>query len=154
MSFKRFGEISRRVVAGFGLAALAALVTSFVANADGAAAVADFDPEAYSPGQGVEVTITVTPGAACTVYAVEDTPPAGWTVAGISDSGLYDEVNGKVKWGPFFDNQNRTLIYTATAPPGESGSRTFAGIASFDGTSIEIGGARTIANYGGVGAYV
>ena len=107
-------------------------------------AVSSFDPAEYTPGVGVEVTIAVTPDGSTQVYAVEDGPPGGWTVSGISDSGTFDAVNGLVKWGPFFDNQPRNLIYTATPPAGETGPRTFAGQASFDGSSVPITGDRTI----------
>ena len=50
------------------------------------------------------------------------------------------------KWGLFFDNTRRTLTYTATPPAGETGTKTFAGLASFDGTNVAIGGARTLSS--------
>jgi len=42
-------------------------------------------------------------------------------------------VNKKVKWGPFFDANIRTLTYNATPPADEKGGVTFSGTASFDG---------------------
>jgi hypothetical protein len=58
----------------------------------------------YVAGQPLQVVIQVTPPANTQVYAVEDTPPAGWAVSGIDNGGQRDAGNGKVKWGPFFDN--------------------------------------------------
>jgi len=107
-------------------------------------AVSSFNSASYTPGVGVVVSIAVTPDASAQVYAVEDTPPSGWTVSGIDNGGQFDSANRKVKWGLFFDNTSRTLTYTATPPAGETGTKTFAGLASFDGTNVTIGGARTL----------
>jgi hypothetical protein len=107
-------------------------------------AVSSFNSTSYTPGVGVVVSIAVTPDASTQVYAVEDTPPSGWTVSGIDNGGQFDNANQKVKWGLFFDNTSRTLTYTATPPAGETGTKTFAGVASFDGTNVTIGGARTL----------
>jgi hypothetical protein len=107
-------------------------------------AVSSFDPTTYTPESGVRVSITVTPEPAVLVYAVEDAPPAGWIVSDIDNGGLFDGVNNKVKWGPFFDNTPRILGYTATPPAGTSGSKVFDGLASFDGNDVTISGARDI----------
>ena len=68
------------------------------------------------------------------MYAVEDAPPEGWMVSDMNEAGGWDDVNKKVKWGPFFDSRPRTLCYYATPPAGETGERIFSGTASFDGT--------------------
>jgi uncharacterized repeat protein (TIGR01451 family) len=107
-------------------------------------ATSSFSTAVYSPGAGVRVSIVVMPDSAITVYAIEDQPPTGWTVSAIDNSGGFDSNNRKVKWGPFFDNLTRTLSYTATPPAGESGPKSFAGVASFDGVSAPIVGARTL----------
>jgi hypothetical protein len=65
-------------------------------------------------------------------------------VTGIDYGGVWDSANGKVKWGPFFDNQARTLSYVATPPQGETGSKTFVGAGSFDGGNIAITGDRVV----------
>jgi hypothetical protein len=90
------------------------------------------------------VTITATPGETTNSYAVEDVPPSGWTVSTINEGGLWDSVNKKVKWGPFFDHNTRTLTYQVTPPVGETGTKSFSGAASFDGVSVAIGGESTI----------
>jgi hypothetical protein len=101
-------------------------------------------PNCYTPSVAVSISITVTPGQGTQVYAVEDSPPAGWTVSDINESGGWDNVKKKVKWGVFFDANNRTLTYKATPPVGETGAKTFSGTVSFDGNNVSIGGDQTI----------
>jgi hypothetical protein len=108
-----------------------------------------FGATSYSPGSALQIRISVSPDQTTFVYAVEDTPPSGWTVSAIDNGGSWDATNGTVKWGPFFDNQSRTLGYKATPPAGTSCARVFSGVASFDGTSVLIGGQRSIPAAGG-----
>src|SRR5437667_6209 len=42
-------------------------------------------PMAYRPGTNFTVTIAVTPVSSVIAYAVEDQPPAGWSVGAISE---------------------------------------------------------------------
>ncbi|KKM00821.1 hypothetical protein LCGC14_1800600, partial [marine sediment metagenome] len=93
----------------------------------------DFYPSDYTPQSPVLVCLDVTPEASVMVYAVEDSPPIDWTVSDIDEGGIWDDVNKKVKWGPYFDSTPRTLCYNATPPAGETGDKTFSGTASFDG---------------------
>ena len=111
----------------------------------GSSAISTFSAAGYTPGGGALVTLAVTPPTGASAYAVQDGPPNGWTVSNISASGSYDAVNNLVKWGPFFDATKRTLQYTVTPPLGSSGTQQFAGVASFDGSSIAITGSRTFA---------
>lgn len=97
-------------------------------------------PDCYKPTAGLSVSITVTPDGTTQAYAVEDSPPMGWVVSIINESGGWDGLNNKVKWGPFFDHAARTLTYQITAPEGEAGEKTFSGTASFDGTDVTVGG--------------
>jgi|GEM_PF-1628498 len=101
-------------------------------------------PSNYIAGQLFPVSIQVTPLSNTQVYAVEDVPPAGWAVSAIDNGGQYDASNGKVKWGPFFDNQARTLRYSVTPPQGTTGTRSFAGTLSVNSTNIPICGISTI----------
>jgi hypothetical protein len=101
-------------------------------------------PNCYTPSVTMSASITVTPGQGTQVYAVEDSPPAGWTVSDINGSGGWDNVKNKVKWGPFFDSNNRTLTYKVTPPSDETGAKAFSGTASFDGTNVIIGGDLTV----------
>jgi uncharacterized repeat protein (TIGR01451 family) len=101
-------------------------------------------PAICAPDVPFTVVIKVTPTATVKAYAVQDLPPAGWTVCAISDGGEFDEVNGQVKWGPFFDAQPRTLTYTLTPPVNATGAGVFTGIASFDGVDAGIAGQRSV----------
>ncbi|MBO7107404.1 MAG: hypothetical protein J6W73_04140, partial [Verrucomicrobia bacterium] len=66
------------------------------------------------------------------------------TVRGINENGVFDSVNHKVKWGPWFDNSPRTLTYTLVIPDDFSGMATLNGTASFDGVDTAITGDRDI----------
>jgi len=88
---------------------------------------------ASSPGDGLQVHITVFPDPDTKVYAVEDSPPAGWSVSGINNSGVWDSANKKVKWGIFFGSDTRVFSYTTTPPAGSDPYGPCAGIVSFDG---------------------
>jgi len=102
-------------------------------------AISDFSSAHYTPTVPLGVTITVNPATIVNVYAVEDTPPDDWTVSDINEGGNWDAVNKKVKWGPFFDHNQRALSYTVTPPADAIGSKTFEGIASFDGVDVTRG---------------
>jgi uncharacterized delta-60 repeat protein len=94
------------------------------------------------PGQhgppGSPIQLVAQPLAPTAVYALEDLPPAGWAITNISHGGVLDSLTGKVKFGPFFDSDARTLSYEALPPPGFVGVGRFAGVASADGTNSPI----------------
>ena len=95
-------------------------------------------PGGYTPGGKITVVLQATPPATTGAYAVEDFPPANWVVGQLSDGGIYDAGNKKVKFGPFFDKTARALTYEVTAPTTESGRKTFNGTASVDGQNSAI----------------
>jgi len=99
-----------------------------------------FDPNSYLPGQPISVSVEVIPGQSTVAYALEDAPPEGWQVdpSSINYSGEWDGVNIKVKWGPFFDNQQRLFTYQVTPPPDESGTKDFHAVFSANGTNYYI----------------
>jgi hypothetical protein len=97
-------------------------------------------PNCYIPSSAISVSIAVNPGQGTQAYAVEDAPPVGWSVSNINESGQWDNVNKKVKWGRFFDSNVRTLTYQVIPPIGETGTKAFSGTTSFDGTNVIIGG--------------
>jgi hypothetical protein len=101
-------------------------------------------PAIYIPQVPASISIQIVPSSNVMVYAVEESPPAGWTASNINLSGTWDTGTKKVRWGPYFDNTARIFTYSITAPIGESGARTFSGIASFDSQNIELGSAQTI----------
>jgi len=91
----------------------------------------------------VRLTVNINERRMPNAVAVEDQPPAGWTVSNISDGGVWDSVNGKVKWGPWTapdDLRDRALTYTVTPPQDASGTLAFAGQISADGINHPLSG--------------
>jgi alpha-tubulin suppressor-like RCC1 family protein len=96
-------------------------------------------PSNFVAGESLVMSISVSAASGQT-YAVEDGAPAGWSISAISDGGEFDAANGKVKWGPFFDQAPRALSYLATPPAGAGNVASFDGRASIDGTTAVITG--------------
>jgi hypothetical protein len=107
-------------------------------------------PGGYVPGVAFRVELKADPPAGTDAYAVEDHPPTNWTVSEISHEGVFDPVTGKVKFGPFFDHEPRTLAYMVTPPDDASGPRHFEGDSSANGAVYPILGDSII---GSVGRY-
>ena len=101
-------------------------------------------PEVYAPSVPFEVAIQTSPDANVRVHAVEDLPPQGWAVDGISDGGFRDPVSGRVKWGPFFDHDIRRLTYQLRPPAQPSGSSEWIGVGVFDQITVATTGAGSI----------
>jgi hypothetical protein len=97
-------------------------------------------PACFVPAEPLTIAIDVAPAPGAMAYAVQDTVPANWSVAEVSEGGLLDPVSRRVKWGPFFDNAQRILSYQATPPATAVGSVDLRGLASFDGSSLVISG--------------
>lgn len=75
------------------------------------------------------------------VAAVEETPPTGWVVSNISDSGVWDAGTEEVKWGPLFDPSIPTAVtYDVTAPGDVPDAPCFSGEVTFDTLIDPIGG--------------
>jgi len=101
-------------------------------------------PACYVPGYALTVTLDVGPAPDVQVQAIEDQPPAGWTLGAVSDGGAWDGLNAMVKWGPFYDATARAITYALTPPAEAGGSATFAGVVSFDGVDVAVGGTKTL----------
>ncbi|MEK7678129.1 MAG: PQQ-binding-like beta-propeller repeat protein [Verrucomicrobiota bacterium] len=101
-------------------------------------------PKFYQPGLPIKVTIQAMPATNVLVYAVEDQPPIGWSVSEINEGGFLDAFQGKIKWGPFFDRDQRTLTYLAIPASDAAAVEQFYGIASFDGANLLFSGRRQI----------
>ncbi|MCX6925207.1 MAG: hypothetical protein NT154_18640, partial [Verrucomicrobia bacterium] len=87
-------------------------------------------PAGYVVGVSHTVTLAAAPSTNASVYALEDQPPPGWVVGTISDEGVFDVSQGKVKYGPYFDHTARNLTYQVTPPLGADGRVTFTGTGS------------------------
>jgi hypothetical protein len=103
-------------------------------------------PPAFTPGRPVTVSIRVSPAAGVANYAVEEVAPAGWTILRSSEGTI---ARGSVRFGPFFDAQERAFTYTVLPPENALGGR-FNGYASFDGSRDLIGGASTLRHSHGI----
>lgn len=101
-------------------------------------------PAFFDGASPLTVIVTADPGDSASAYAVEETPPTGWSVSGVSDDGEFVAASGTVRWGPFFDAQTRSLSYVLTPATTGSTEMSFAGTASFDGASLTIGGATAL----------
>jgi outer membrane protein assembly factor BamB len=95
-------------------------------------------PLEYPLGVPSMVTIQVISANSTRVYAVEDQPPTGWLVSQISDNGLFDEANHKVKWGPFFGDAGRILSYWVTPSQSLASTNNLVGVVAFNGGTIPI----------------
>ena len=99
-----------------------------------------FGSGTYTAEVALAVSIDAVTDVSVFAYGAEEQPPAGWTnVVNVNESGNYDYVNHKVKW-LFFDGTARTLEYDVIPPAGESGLKTFTGIANFGPGDVAIGG--------------
>ncbi len=127
----------------FGLAAWCVL--GLVGDACAQVALRDLS-DFSSTNQPFTVSILVTPPTGTIAFGVEDLTPTGWTnISNIDNNGTWDAVNGKVKWGPYFNDIPVTLHYTIT-PPADPGGSTpcFSGIVSIDGNNSTIAGSRCL----------
>lgn len=101
-------------------------------------------PAFFDGANPITVMLTVAPGDTASAYAVEETPPAGWSISDVSDDGQFIAATGTVRWGPFCDAQTRSLSYVLTPATSGLADLSFAGMASFDGASLTIGGAASL----------
>jgi len=103
-------------------------------------------PDYYVPDKALEVNLSIDPGEDSLAWVAEDIPPQGWTVSDISESGVYDTVNKKVKWGLYMDNIPRDFSYKLTPPKEEKAKVTLTGIVSVNGSSYNTIGDDTLEN--------
>ena len=90
--------------------------------------------------EGDEVTLTISPGAETLSYAVEERVPAGLTAENPTEGGIFDVHSRTLRWGPFFDNKDRSLSYQLSAQNGGSNLFTVSGTLSVDGVDLGIEG--------------
>jgi len=128
--------------------ALLAAVMGFPARGGAAQAVRSFSSAEYEVNRALDVTIQVQPGAEASAFVVSDKLPANWQFveSGAAVAG-YDAVNRMVKFGPYNNNQTRSLAYRAL-PVGAAPAGTydpFVGELSVDGGKATVSGASWVA---------
>ncbi|MBU0719406.1 MAG: right-handed parallel beta-helix repeat-containing protein [Planctomycetes bacterium] len=98
-------------------------------------------PYVYSAGESFDVTITINPPDGTDAVALEDLPPAGWTVGSMSDGCELGPDTGKVKCGPYFAPDIPVdVTYEVLPPPDATREGCFTGTVSFDGNNQPIVG--------------
>ncbi len=108
---------------------------------DGSRVVRDL-PAEFDLGTVVTIELAVVPRDGTPVYTVEDTLPAGWVLDSLEGGGVYDALNRKVKWGPFFgaDGVERLLRYRAVPGPAAGSEARFQGVGWFGDVFRDIDG--------------
>ena len=112
-------------------------------------------PSHFAPGDVVAITnvVHVVPGAR--TYAVEHRIPSGWELVSIGSSGHYDDEKGSVRWGPYFDQASRTLVYLARPGRLSSDSVPLGGASAYDGHGVDLSGDNVIVRLpSGVGEFL
>lgn len=90
-------------------------------------------PSMYNPGTPLAVAVEVNPNPGTQAYVVEEDPPMDWGVGDITEGGSVDPATGTIKWGPFFGDEPRTLMYEVYVPAEASGVLDFGGWLAVDG---------------------
>ena len=108
------------------------LLIALVHSTTSASTVERSLPATFTPGAPFSVTNTVSADPGVMVYAIQDTVPAGWTVANVSDDGTFTAASSTVEWGPFFDSLPRALSYQVTPPIEAAASAAFSGSGVFN----------------------
>jgi hypothetical protein len=142
----RTALLSRRVRSGLAFAMLCGCIV-FTAPSVLAESTAtrSLDRSCYSPDQPIRVTLQITPDPSVRSWAVEDAVPSGWSVSQISAGGSFDTVNGKIKYGLYFDDTAaRSFQYTVTPTTGAVGQKSFLGTFSADGKNLTITGTSSL----------
>lgn len=102
-------------------------------------------PRMCSTDEWATIQIAVTPTAATSAYAVEETIPLDCEVSNVNADGQYDAERHHIKWGPFMNAQPRTLTYQIKPASGRHGWLSFAGRISFDGRDQAVQGTQATA---------
>jgi len=97
-------------------------------------------PSVLIPRTEIPVQIDVQPNPEAHAWVVEENPNSDWVVSNITNGGVFDEVSGLIKWGPFYGSDPKVLSYTAAVPGGAMGTAHFWGSISIDGVKEAICG--------------
>jgi hypothetical protein len=104
-------------------------------------------PSDYRPNARLIVRLNVTPAAGVGAYFVDEVPPQTFIPSTLSHRGTINGSTRKLRWGPFFDGQPRTLSYELTPPANAAGIVSFEGSGTFDGVVVPTSGARQTVLY-------
>jgi hypothetical protein len=97
-------------------------------------------PPPYTATALARIQILTDPAPYVALYSVEEDVPIGLAPDDITEGGVWDPIQRRIKWGPFADAQASTLSFrvevSAHAPP----SFSWSGRAIFDALEIPTGG--------------
>lgn len=99
-------------------------------------------PTNYIVGAPFTVSIAVTPGAGVKAYALEETPPIGFSVTNVTGAGVFCRETRKIRWGLFSDLEPRTLSYQLVALTNSPSIARFNGVVSCNGINQPVTGQR------------
>jgi hypothetical protein len=88
------------------------------------------------------VSLSATPQGSVSCYVVTETLVPCLTLTNLTGDGVWNPSNNTITWGPYLDNQPRTLTYQLSGP---AVAFQPAGQGSFDGHPAAATGAMTIA---------
>lgn len=111
----------------------------FAARALGVSEVVRGLPAGFVPGEPMMLTNRVTLSPLVGVYAVEESVPAGWSVELVSHGGTFDTTQRTLRWGPFYDQTERTLTVRLVPSAGDE-QVALAGVVAFDGQTTVVRG--------------
>lgn len=89
---------------------------------------------------GKSIVLHVLPLEGVEGQAVQETVPAGWTLASVSQGGVFSARDRTLRWGPFLDAIARDLSYTVVAPFLAEDQAEFVGFGVFDRRVIRVEG--------------
>ncbi len=109
-------------------------------------------PTNYVVGVPFTATIVVTPTAGVRAYALEETPPFGFSITNITEGGLFCPLTRKIRWGVFSNAEPITVSYQLMAATNSPSVAKFAGVLSCNGINQPITGRRETTRNTSLGA--
>lgn len=100
-------------------------------------------PDSFRPGKPFSVEVVVTARGSAP-WSLQEIPPPGWRVLGISHGGRYDPSIGKITYRPN-NKEHRTLKYRLISRSSDRGTFTFTGQLSSSGQTVSATGDTEIA---------
>jgi hypothetical protein len=96
-------------------------------------------PEEFRAGHPFQVEVEVKADPEITSWRLEEEPPAGWRVIGVTHGGRFDRSTGKVVWN-ISKHSSRTVRYHLISSRTNTGTFTFSGVVIANGESVPVGG--------------
>jgi hypothetical protein len=105
--------------------------------------------QSYVPGISQTVVLLANPSSGSS-YSIAERIPFGWTVENFSTGGVYLQGQNTLNFGPYFDTNPRTLVYTLRPSEEATGYFMISGTGSVDGSRSVV---RPFGNWSGASEY-